>query len=156
MIRNKKAFSEITSFVLLFSIIAIASTVAYTFSKGVIDDKTSEIDAANALSYLKKFNEKIGEIKTFEDSTFSINLNFKTGQYIFQEDKIFYYSMIDYTGSDYCINSICHQNNNGVERLYITLEDSYTFMENISLIPGSYFLTFVNIKNETKIEIKLS
>ena len=156
MIKNKKGFSEVTSFVLLFSVIAIASTIAYTFSKGVIDDKVAEIDLANALSYMKKLNEKIDEIKTFEDSSFSINLNFKVGQYIFQDDRIYYYSMMDYTGTDYCLNDICYQNNDGTERLYIELGDSYSFEDNFSLIAGNYFLTFINLKNETKIEIKLS
>lgn len=157
MLVNKKAFSEVTSFVLLFSIIAVASTIAYAFSKNVIDDKMGEIDLANANSYMKKFNEEISAIKTFEGSAFSINLNFKSGEYQFVGDKIYYYSMMDYHGlTDYCVNNICYLNNGGSEKIYVELGDSYTFLDNFSLVPGNYLITFINLKNETKIELKIT
>ena len=156
MLKNKKGFSEITSFVLLFSIIAIASTIAYTFSKNVIDEKVSEIDLQNAQNYLKKIDQKMLEIKHFQGGAFSVNLNFKQGTYKFEDDKLYYHSLTDYTGDPYCINSICHENTGGTEKIYITLDNSYIFNENFSLIPGNYFLTFINLKNETKIDIKIS
>ena len=37
--KNKKAISEITSFVLITLIVVVSSTMAYLFSKNLIDEK---------------------------------------------------------------------------------------------------------------------
>lgn len=151
--KKKKAVSEITSFVLITLIVVVASTTTYVFSKNLIDNNIADLDTSNMEKYMKKFYFDINEISSFEGSSLSVPISFKTGNLIFVNNSIYYESMSEYTGSDYCLDITCYQNNGGYEKMYINLTGSYKFKENITLSPGTYTLLFKHLKNESKISI---
>lgn len=150
---NKKAVSEVTSFVLITFIVIIASTSAYIFSKNLISDNIANIDNNNMVIYLNKISITTNEITSFDGSSLSFPITFKTGQLIFVNNSVYYQSQIIFTGSNYCINSICYLNNGGYERKYLNLSNSYKFSNNLTLNPGAYTLLFKNIKNVSQISV---
>jgi hypothetical protein len=155
-LKNKKGFSELTSFALILSLIVVTSVIAYTYSNNMINKKLTEIDFQNAQNNLKKINEKIPQITNFNTASFAIHLNFKKGQYRFNGTQIYYQSLVKYKGDTYCENSLCHQNINGYERVYINLTNSYSFKDNFNLLPGNHYISFKNLKNETKIKAQIN
>lgn len=153
MILSKKAVSEVTSFVLITLIIVVASTTTYVFSKNLLDSNLADLDNSNMEKYLLKMHFAIIEISSFEGSSVSIPINFKTGELTFSGNNISYISMSEYSGVDYCLDIICYQNNGNNEKKYINLTTPYTFSQNISLTPGAYTILFKHIKNESKITV---
>lgn len=151
--KNKKAVSEITSFVLITLIVVISSTAAYLFSKNLIADNLAELDSKNMNIYLKKIYYETKELSSFDGSSLSIPITFKTGQLIFVNNSLYYQSQNAYSGGDYCFEILCTQNKVGFERKYINLSNSYNFANNLTLNPGTYTLLFKHIKNESKISV---
>ena len=149
---NKKAVSEIISFVLLTLIVATASIIAYLFSTNLIDDTISKSDRDNMVIYLKKVDQKISSIINFEDSTTSLNLNFYKGTIIIENKTISYQSTEKYTGSSLCISKLCYDNLNGFEKISYNLTTPYEFDKNYSIDPGNFKITFKNMKNVSKIQ----
>lgn len=152
---NKKAISEITSFILLTLLIVTSSTVAYLFSNNFLEEKVAEIDRDNVDKLLKKFNVIFSNLKTFNSQTRSVSINFNSGELKFEGDKVIYDSQMKYFGSENCFNDVCYLSSSGYEIIYISLGDGYEFKKNISLEPGSYLVTFKNLKNESNINIEI-
>ena len=151
-LKNKKAFSEITSFILILSLIVVTSIIAYTYSTKMIDEKLIETDLKNAKNNLKKMSQ----IQNFNTASFSTYINFYKGQYNFTSNQIYYQSLSRYSGEHYCADQICYESNNGFEKVYINLTTPYTLQENFSLSPGNYYISFKNIKNESKFETQIN
>ncbi|MFW6009303.1 MAG: hypothetical protein ACOCP8_08585 [archaeon] len=156
LLKNKKGFSEIISFLLILLLVILVSIIAYNYSLYMIDEKIGQMDIQNAESNLKQIKHNIEEIQNFNTATFSVNINFKYGSYIFEDNQIFYYSNRHSSGEDYCINDICYIQSEGYKIVYLNLSNSYNFQENFSLSPGSYYLSFKNLKNESKIITKIN
>jgi hypothetical protein len=152
---NKKAVTEVTSFILITMLVIIASISAYTYSKDAIDKKIANMDLGNSKSYLKKIHYNLLEIKNFNGATFGIDISFNKGLLVFNGSNIVYQSLIKYSGSDYCFTQVCYGSSNGYEKTYINLSSPYVFDKNLSLTPGNYLIIFKNIKNESKIEISI-
>ncbi len=149
--KNKKAISEITSFVLITLIVVVSSTMAYLFSKNLIDENLAELDGKNMDIYLKKIYYETNEISSFDGSSISIPITFKTGQLVFVNNMVYYQTLNSYSGSDYCFDILCTQNNDGYERKYINLTSPYQFSNNLTLDSGTYILLFKHLKNESQI-----
>jgi len=149
--KNKKAISEITSFVLITLIVIVSSTMAYLFSKNLIDENLAELDGKNMEIYLKKIYYETNEISSFDGSSISIPISFKTGQLVFVNNMVYYQTLNSYSGSDYCFDILCSQNKEGYERKYVNLTTPYQFSNNLTLDSGTYILLFKHLKNESKI-----
>ena len=149
--KNKKAISEITSFVLITLIVVVSSTMAYLFSKNLIDENLAELDGKNMEIYLKKIYYETNEISSFDGSSVSIPISFKTGQLVFVNNTVYYQTLNSYSGSDYCFDILCSQNKEGFERKYINLTSPYQFSNNLTLSSGTYTLLFKHLKNESEI-----
>ncbi len=150
---NKKAFSEITSFALITMLIVVSSIVAYTFSTSLLDDNINEMDLINMKNSFKILNYKFSEITQFDDSSFSINLNFNKGLLSFNSNQMYYTSLVDYNGATFCENGVCSSGATGSEIVSLNLTSPYVFYENFTLNPGSYVILFKNVKNESKIRV---
>jgi len=149
--KNKKAISEITSFVLITLIVVVSSTMAYLFSKNLIDENLAELDGKNMDIYLKKIYYETNEISSFDGSSISIPITFKTGQLVFVNNTVYYQTLNSYSGSDYCFDILCSQNKEGYERKYVNLTSPYQFSNNLTLSSGTYTLLFKHLKNESEI-----
>ena len=154
-IKNKKAVSEIVSFVLLTLLIVTASTTAYIFSKEVIDKNIAQNDLMNTKKNIKILLEKINKYKNFDQTSFAHKLEFSKGILKLENNQILYYSLNEYNGNNYCFENLCYKNNQGFEVVYANISSSYMFKNNITLSPQDYTLMFTNIKNESKISILL-
>jgi len=153
---NKKGISEVISFVLLTLVVVVASTSAYFFSTNLIDNSLSKNDLGNSKIYLEKMTYKIDSIMNFQDSSTSMNLEFNSGRFYFQGNQIYYQSTLEYLGNNFCFAKICVENIGGFERKYFNLSNSYVLKNNFSLVPGLYKLTFSNIKNESKLLVRIN
>lgn len=152
-VSNKKAISEVTSFVLITLIVVIASLSAYVFSKNMISDNLSDIDNKNMNIYLKKMYYSTSEITSFDGSSLSFPISFKTGQLIFVNNSVYFQTQSVYSGTNYCFDSLCYLNNSGFEKKYFNLSNSYQFSTNLTLNPGTYTIMFKNIKNVSQISV---
>jgi len=153
---SKKAITEIVAFTLLTLIIVVASLAAYYFSTDQLEKYSYKIDHDQINSKLIKTSFLINSITSFDNSQKTIEYSFKTGELKFNSNQIIYQSqMTSNLNSSFCKNLICADNNNGFEILYINITSPYKFESNFSLIPGNYLLSFKNIKNESKIQVKL-
>ncbi len=150
---SKKGVAEVTTFVLLTLLIVVSSIVSYTFSRSILDERVAKIDLDNFDSYMKKMSIKISQIQNFDDSSVGLEISFNKGELNFEDNRIYYTSLVEYVGNNYCFDDICVENINGYERIYTNLSNSYIFRDNLSLIPGSYLLLFKNYKNESKISV---
>lgn len=154
---NKKGFVELTSFVLLTLLVVITSISAYVFSKGFLDEKVVEFDRNRAESYMTTMHEKVTKVQGFDDSSTSMNFEFKKGKLVFQSNQVYFQTLIDYTTtSDLCFDILCYSSTGESERIYFNLSNSYNFDENITLEPGFYKLTFTNNKTANEISVKIS
>lgn len=154
MFNNKKAVTELVSFILLTLTIVVACIFAYFFSKSYLDDNLEKFDRDNMEIFLKKFDQKTQEILTFDDSKISLNLYFRKGLITFNDNQIYYQSLSEFSSDlNYCLDNICYLNNGGFERIILNLTSPYVFYTNFTLTPDSYLITLKNIKNENKIEI---
>lgn len=151
--KSKKGITEIISFVLIILLVVVFSISAYYFAKDTIQNKVNQLDYENMNSFLKKTYYKTEEIKNFDDQSFTIPLNFRTGGFSFEGNKASFQSFVEFTGSPYCTDSVCHDNVNGFDLISFELEDGYTFENNFDLVPGNYLVYFNNIKNESKIRV---
>jgi Na+-transporting NADH:ubiquinone oxidoreductase subunit NqrC len=156
LLKNKKGFSEIISFLLILFLVVLVSIVAYKYSLDLIDERVAQMDMQNSINNLKNIKYNIEEIQNFNTATFSININFNYGEYIFENNRILYSSVEKYSGDDYCINDICYTQDGGFKIVYLNLSNSYTFQQDFSLSSGSYYISFKNLKNESKIITKIN
>ena len=154
---NKKAVTEITSFVLITLLVVIAASSAYLYSLDQIDDALIVNDRENMIKYIKKINYKITQIQNFNGETTNLNVAFNKGEFGFLGNTIFYESEVksSISGSN-CFDNICYSSPNGFEKIFFNLSNSYYFDQNFTISPGSYNLVFSNNKNESKIKIKFN
>ena len=104
---------------------------------------------------IKKMDIKINQISTFENSSSTLPVEFMVGEMRFYNNQVYYQSLISYEDSEHlCFNNICYYGESGYERIYYNLSDSYLFNQNITLLPGQYFLIFTHNKNASKINIE--
>lgn len=151
---NKKAVSDILSFVLLLFIILIVSISAYTFSKSQLNSDLTQIDVNNMNNFLFYFSNSFSSLFGFDNSQISKSISFNSGSLVFENNYIYYQSLIKMDSNlDFCKGLICYNNVGGFQRIYYNLSNNYYFKNNLSLTPGSYTLSFKNIKNESKIEV---
>jgi len=151
---NKKGVSEIVSFVLITLLIVISANVAFLFAKDKIIDTVEDLDLKNIISLFEKSNVGLIEIQTFDKNSFTVPVSFRTGNLHFENDTVYYQSLVPFYGDSYCINDVCHVKNGKTELVSFNLTNGYNFSENIELTPGNYRLFFRNNKNEKKIEVK--
>lgn len=151
---NKKAISELLSFILIILLIIVASTSAYLFSDNYLNDKISNLDYNNMKLNLNKMDYLINNIQNLDSSSSSIGISFSKGELSFENNQVKYQSLVSSSG-DLCLDTICYKDNNGFDLLYINLSNSYNFDKNLSLTPGNYILSFKNLKNVSKIKIYL-
>jgi hypothetical protein len=152
--KSKKGFSEITSFVLLVSLILITSIIAYNFSQDLVERKLAQDDRANMDFYLKKMDLTINQISNYDGETGFVNIDFSTGRLVFENNQIYYFSEVEYNDNEtYCFNDICFFSDLGYETIYLNLTSPNNFSERVSLIPGYYALIF---RNENGDEIDVS
>jgi hypothetical protein len=152
MFSNKKAVSEIITYVLVLSIIVISSIIVYTYSNEKLNEKINDLDYNNMYFYLKKAKIIISEIDDFEGSTKSLFLSFKSGLLKFENNQIIYISNLNYE-INFCDFDLCEYVKNQSQILYTNISSGYTFKENISLEPDLYQVIFINLKNESKIKV---
>lgn len=153
---NKKAVTEITSFVFLTFIVVVISMSAYFILQNVLNDNLATFDRNNAEIFLKKFDQKSKEVMSFDNTSGVIEFSFTKGNLEFQDNQLIYQSLVKYDDSNTtCFNGICYFAINGYERFYYNLSSSYVFENNLSLVPGNYILMLTNIKNGKKINVKI-
>ena len=154
MVFGKKAISETTSFIFLTLIIVLFSSIAYFFLSDELDENAAQIDRNNMEINLKKFDFVSRNIMSYENSTISFPVSFKTGSLIFNHNQLLYQSQVRYEDTNVnCFDSLCYYGSNNFERIYITLPYPYRFANNVSLGAGNYILIISNLKNESKIKI---
>ncbi|MFW5704551.1 MAG: hypothetical protein ACOCXG_01790 [Nanoarchaeota archaeon] len=152
--KSKKGFSEITSFVLLVSLIITTSLIAYTFSSDLMESRIGMQDKVNMESYLKKVDAKISSITNFDGETTTINVNFEKGFLKFNSNQIFYYSVVSYGGEGIdCFDNFCYGSKTGHEYFHINLTSQVNFASNFTLRPGHYLLKFKYDKENEEVEI---
>jgi len=152
---NKKGVSEIVSFVLITLLIVISANVAFLFAKDKIIDTIEDLDLKNMISLFENIDVGIVQVQTFDDNSFSLPVNFKTGNIYINNDTLYYQSLVPFYGDPYCIDNVCHFKNGQSELLSLNLTNSYNFSDDIELTPGNYRLFFRNKKNEKRIEIRI-
>lgn len=152
---NKKGVTEIVSFVLITLLIVIASSGAYFYSKGAIDDQVQTLDLKNMDFLFKNLNYKLEESKVFDGNSFSVGISFNTGEVYAKGNGLFYQSLVSFSGNNYCFDDICHKIGGNSELVYFNLTDGYEFNSNFTLVPGNYILFFKNYENESKIYVKI-
>ncbi len=155
LLKNKKALSEIVSFLLITLIVSVIATASYLISQNILSNNVDVFERDKMENSLKKIFLKIKEIENFDGAVSSYVISFKSGNLIFQDNQLLYYSKVKYDGSDICVNNLCYFNTNGFEIIYFNLSSSYNFSPNLILPPDTYILIFENIKNESKIQISL-
>ncbi|MDA3856505.1 MAG: hypothetical protein PF569_09700 [Candidatus Woesearchaeota archaeon] len=153
MFLHKKGVTEITSFVLITLLVVTTSIIAYQFSKSTIEDSVAKNDYNNMEIYFNNLIQKTNQVQKFEGQSFGMGISFSKGSVVVEGNTIHYRSLIDYLGTDYCYNGLCHTNSNDAEQIYFNLSSGYNFSSNMTLLPGSYFLIFKNNKNVSKIDL---
>ena len=155
MYKNKKAMSEIISFVLITLLIVIFSTITYLFAKDVINERVNEVDLKNMNTFFKKMNFQTTEIQNFDEESYSIPINFRSGVLIFIDNHVKYQSQVSFEGNSYCFEDLCHESINEYELIYYNLSNGYTYDKEFMLYPGNYMLFLKNSKNESEIQITI-
>ena len=77
----------------------------------------------------------------------------KKGTLQFNNNQVLYQTLVSFSGEPYCLRGICYDQMNGYKVISINLTNSFVFSQNFTIIEGSYLLTFVNQKNESKINV---
>ncbi len=154
MMMNKKATTEIISFVLITLLIVVASSLTYIFSSNYLETKVSELDSNKMENSLKEISYMTDKIQKIDRSMSSIIISFSSGLFIIEDNKYLYSSFVK-TEGNYCSDILCYYSNNGFLNMFYNLSNSYTFENNLSLNPGSYIISFENIKNESKIKLSV-
>ncbi len=153
---NKKAVTEITSFMFLTLIVIVVSFTAYFALNNYLNDNINTFDRNSAEIFLKKFKQESTGIMSFNNATTTMSFSFTKGILKFNGSQISFQSLVLYNdNSTVCFNDICYESDGSSERLYYNLSNGYSFSDNFSLIPGNYFLSLVNKKNENEIQIKV-
>lgn len=151
---NKKAVTEITSFIFLTLLVVTMSLLAYYILTGILENKVSEFDRNNMEDLLNKLDYKLTKLQSFENSSLSFPINFRSGTLVFSGNQIRYNSLISYENEeDYCFSDLCYVSTNGFETIYFNLSNSYIFNSNFSLVSGTYNLFFINSKNDGEIKV---
>jgi len=154
--KNNKGISELISFVLILFIIIISSIIAYEFSQNYLEKHLIKSEFDNMKINFKKIQNQLINNQNFQDSTFSYNLNLNYGKLYFKQNQLIYYSLLKIGDfNKICFNELCYLGVNGYEQIYFNLSDSYEFKNDFELGNGNYNLIFTNIKNETKIDVKI-
>lgn len=151
--KNRKALSEITTFVLLTLLIFVSSISAYLFSENVLEEEFNKLDLKNLENFLFKTKFKINSISSYEDSSFRVFLNFNFGKVHFKNNQIYFISQNQYDGKSYCFDFLCYESFNGFEKVFVNLDNGFVFEQDFDLISGEYLLDFVVLKNEKKIRV---
>ncbi len=152
--KNRKALTEVLSFVLLTLIIIAASVSAYIFSKNQLYNSLSNFDLERMDSNFNQVYYNLDSIQSFDNSQVSNYFVFNYGTLEFVDNQLRYRSMVEYyNDSGFCLLNVCSISDNGYEIIYFNLTNGYSFKENLSLLPGRYALGFRNLKNESKIQI---
>ena len=109
MIKSKKAVSESTSFILLTLIVVLFSSVAYFYLNGELKENVAKIDRNSMELNLKKFDFVTRNIMSFDNSTISYPISYKTGALIFQGNQLIYQSVVEYSDTNInCFSEICY------------------------------------------------
>lgn len=156
MFLNKKAVSEITSFLFLTMIVVSGSIASYFVLSEIMENDVAKYDRDNMFTFLKKLSYDINNIQVFDGSSTSISVYFRTGELRFSGNKANYLSSIEFSGNnEYCEGNVCYYSDGGYERLYLNLSSPYTFKDNLTLTPGYYVLYFKHEKNGSKVQVKI-
>lgn len=150
---NKKAISELTSFVFLTFLVVVTSTSAYLVTKGYIEDEAGRIDRDKVEIYMKELKTELDTLKRFSNSTTSLNIDFKTGSLGFVDNQVYYISQVEFEGAPYCIDGFCYESQDSNEKISFNLSSGYTFVSNETFIGDYYVFTFKNIKNDNKFQV---
>ncbi len=152
--REKRAFSELTAFVLITLFVVLASISVYFYAKSALQNNLEEYDRNAMEQTLKAAYVHIENIKRFDQATVSFPLHFSKGLVIFNETSLIYQSLKALPDNNtLCFSSLCYEGFGGSERLFFNLSDSYNFSQNFSLSPGYYYITFKNEKNTSLINV---
>lgn len=138
---TKKAVTEITSFVLITLLVVISSSLAYYFSKDMLDEKTYERDLVAMEQFFKSYDRSLSSSFFYNNSQMVHMVKFSFGQLIFEGSFIKYQSLVTSKGiGDYCEGVICYNSTGEFEVISLNVSP-YVFSETISLIDGSYVLS---------------
>lgn len=152
---DKKAVTELTSFVFITLIVVVASSTAYLISTSYLESNIGKLDRDKMESNLQKMKMETERMISFDNTTVSFPIDFNTGLLVFDDNQIFYQSIVAFEDSGtYCFSGLCYQGSSGFERLYVNLSDSYTFQNNLSLDPGSYVIILKTKKDENQFQIR--
>ena len=153
MFKNKKAISDVISFVLLILLVLISSIITYNFSVKTIDDKKSDYELQKMDMVIKRLNFKLQEIRNFDGGTFVYPIKLEAGTLIVSDNTLRYLSKKEFFGDPYSLDEITYSQSNGFQTIGLTLDNGFFFSRSFSLVPGNYIIKFENIKNESKINI---
>lgn len=152
---NKKAVSEVTSFIFLTLVIVVASTSAYFVSNEYLEDTVSKLDRDRMENYLKKIRVELDSITNFDNATRNFAIEFNSGSLVFNNSQVFYQSEVEFSDTDtYCFNGLCYLGVGGFERIYVNLSGSYEYASSLALEPESYIIIFKNRKSQNEIQVK--
>lgn len=151
MFSNKKAVSELISFILITLIVAIISSVAYLFANNLLETNAQELDEDKMESVLRQFAKHSSEVQAFDGTVSSITFSFNSGLVYFNGDAIIYRSLARATDSETTCFTICYTSNEGYSTLYYNLTNNFTFDKNLTLSPGEYIVTITNNKNASEL-----
>ena len=84
--KNKKAVSEVISYVLLTLLVATISVISYNFAKSYLGNEQVAQDTKNMEIHLKKLYFKVSEIQPISRGSFSYDLSFDTGLFEFHNE----------------------------------------------------------------------
>lgn len=154
--QNKKAVSEITSFVLLTLLIVVVSLSAYTFVTAQIDRTVADFDLKKLDTQFHNLDLLLYRIMAYDGGTESQAFQFKKGLVVINPKNVTYVSLVSFTGnSTQCFDDICYSGVNGYEQVTLNLPSTSSFSNNISLVPGYYLLTFINTAKNGKINVSI-
>ncbi len=139
--KNKKAISDLISFVLLTFLVLTSSLIAYSFSKNFFDEKINERDSKYIENFFKKIYSQLDNLAKRDGSFLVVPLNFDSGLIKFNGSKITYYSLVKSDTSEICIDNLCYGSNLGYEVLSVNFNE-FVFEDNFSLVPENYNLGF--------------
>lgn len=155
IITNKKAVTEIVSYLLLTFLVVIISSITYFFAQDYITSIQQEQDFEHMELHLKKIAFLVDGITSFEGDASTYFLSFSTGQLELRGSDLIYASQVQYSGSPTCLTHLCYESRNGFEIILLSLPGNYTFTQNTRILPGSHFMQFEHYKEGEKIHVSL-
>lgn len=153
MFNNKKAVSELISFILITLIVAIVSSVAYLFANNLLETNAQKLDEDKMESVLRQFAKHSSEVQAFDGTASSITFSFNSGLVSFNDNAIIYRSLARASDSETTCFTICYSSTEEFSTLYYNLTNNFTFDKNLTLSPGEYIVTITNNKNASELRL---